>query len=166
MLEDGAVHMEAPASFAEACSTQRPEIPVGRKRVLRTLLNAAARSFDQESDYTTEEFKEEAAFRCWLVGLALESPLPLALPDTHTLRWMASRWDEDFGDYMWWSWPIWHTCVECSSLEQIECEACIKLASYCLRSNAWEYAMRYSREGLRDTDASRCSPPGSQAPSQ
>ena len=59
----------------------------------RYLQRLAAQRFDEEElgDFTEEELREEAAFRCWLWEVDPQDNL--ALPSSSILQALANDWD-------------------------------------------------------------------------
>ena len=114
----------------------------------RGLQNIAARSFAQEiregEDFTDNELRQEAAFRCWLNCLDFEEVPPLHFPDDASLNHYAHMNDLEYGEYIWWSWPAWQNCASCCEVGTPQCASCCSLCSFCFLSEEWEYAVRLS----------------------
>ena len=94
-------------------------------------------TFYQEdpSDFTEDELREEAALRCWLRQLK-PNECPLALPTSAMLRAMADDYDDWYGEFAWWAWPVWSSCELCSESITL-CECCESYLRYCAMSEQW-----------------------------
>ena len=97
-------------------------------------------TFFQEdpSYFTEEELLEEAAFRCWLREIDPHD-CPSTLPSSATLRAMADSFDWEYGEFAWWTWPIWSSCEEhCHSEETpVLCADRSSYTRYCAMSEGW-----------------------------
>ena len=110
-----------------------------RKMQRRYLQYLAARVFATESqetgaDFTEEELREEAAFRCWL---AEADVLGCALPSSFALHGLADWFDWQYGEHAWWSWPIWSTCDLCCQCGAPLCAQCESYTRHCSLSEGW-----------------------------
>ena len=94
-------------------------------------------TFYQEdpSDFTEDELREEAALRCWLRQLK-PNDCPLALPTSAMLRAMADDYDDWYGEFAWWAWPVWSSCEVCSESITL-CACCESYLRYCAMSEQW-----------------------------
>ena len=108
---------------------------------------AAQRFYEEESgDFTEEELREEATFRCWLREIDPQD-YP-ALPSSTALRTMANSFDWEYGEYAWWSWPVWSTCEQCQLREApLLCADCESYIRYCALSEGWTDAIFPTAEG-------------------
>ena len=88
---------------------------------------------DTPYDFTENELRMEAAFRCWLHTVDLEA-CPGMLPMDAALRGLADAWDWLYGPYAWWTWPVLSMC-RCSADDV--CDDCHSLLRYCYLSDAW-----------------------------
>ena len=95
-------------------------------------------TFYQEdpSDFTEEELREEAAFRCWLREIDPHN-CPSALPSSAALRGIADAYDWLYGEYAWWAWPVWSSCKRCSKAPVVLCADCESYMRYCAMSEGW-----------------------------
>ena len=90
---------------------------------------------EEPSYFTEEELREEAAFRCWLREI---DNCPTMLPSSATLHAMADAYDWEYGEHLWWSWPVWSSCVNCRDIEApVMCADCSSYARYCAMSEGW-----------------------------
>ena len=105
----------------------------------RYLQHIAARVFDEEApnDYTEEELREEAAFRCWLVEAEAAGPDWNALPSSFALRALADWYDYEFGEFTWWTYPMWNTCALCYPCGKPVCAQCECYMRHCALSEGW-----------------------------
>ena len=94
----------------------------------------AAESQDAAADFTEEELREEAAFRCWLVEADV---LGSALPSSFALRALADWYDWQYGEHVWWAWPAWSTCDMCYQYGAPMCAQCESYMRHCSLSEGW-----------------------------
>ena len=94
---------------------------------------------EEPSDFTEKELREEAAFRCWLWEIDPQD-YP-ALPSSTALRTMANSFDWEYGEYAWWSWPVWSTCEHCHSEAPLLCALCESYMRCCALSEGWTDAI-------------------------
>ena len=116
-----------------------------RKRYLQYL--AAQRFYEEAtgdyafsqndpSDFTENELREEAAFRCWLREIDHHN-CPTELPSSAALRNIADQFDWFYGEYAWWAWPVWSSCNLCSKAPVALCADCESYMRYCALSEGW-----------------------------
>ena len=90
---------------------------------------------EEPSYFTSEELREEAAFRCWLREI---DDCPSTLPSSATLHAMADAYDWEYGEHVWWTWPVWSSCEDCRGEEApVLCADCSSYARYCAMSEGW-----------------------------
>ena len=109
------------------------------------LQHLAAQGFYEESsdDFTEDELREQAAFRCWLLdGVRLQDST--ALPSSIALRAMADAFDWEHGELYWWAWPVWSTCALCQPLGAPLCAQCNSYLRYCALSDGWRTTGAYA----------------------
>lgn len=85
------------------------------------------------------DIRREAAFRCWLRQLDLDSPPPRCLPDERDLELLALQWDSDYGPYAWWAWSIWSCCPRCEEHQSVRCPECRRLFAFA------DYSMQHAQ---------------------
>ena len=97
----------------------------------RYLQYVAARVFAEEAteDFTEDELREEAAFRCWLADADVLNWD--ALPPSLILRALADYYDWQYGECVWWTWPVWSTCERCQPFGTPRCAQCESFTRYC-----------------------------------
>ncbi len=88
---------------------------------------------EEPASFTEDELREEAAFRCWLREL---HAYPASLPPSATLLVMADAYDWEYGEYVWWTWPIWSSCDVCRETP-VMCAECCSYARFCTISEGW-----------------------------
>ena len=88
---------------------------------------------EEPGSFTEDELREEAAFRCWLREIHV---YPASLPPSATLRVMADAYDWEYGEYVWWTWPIWSSCDVCRETP-VMCAECCSYARFCTISEGW-----------------------------
>ena len=89
---------------------------------------------EEPSFFTEDELREEAAFRCWL--REVDARNCQTLPSSAALHAMADEFDWLYGEYVWWSWPVWSSCQHCSSYT-VPCGDCLSYMQYCGLSQNW-----------------------------
>ena len=125
----------------------------------RALQKIAAQTFEDAADNFSllsprqlcRELRGEAAFRYWLYSLDLNTSPPRVLPTLNELLRDANLFDISFGEYAWWSWPIWNTCSKCVDYQAISCEDCFKLSSFAFKDVKW--SNRYYIREIMQKDA-------------
>ena len=110
-----------------------------QKRYLQYL---AARVFasetqDTAADFTEEELREAAALRAWL---AEADVLGSALPSSFALRALADWYDWEYGEFTWWSWPIYSTCDLCCQCGAPLCANCQAYMLHCALSAGHQWS--------------------------
>ena len=94
---------------------------------------------EEPSDFTEKELREEAALRCWLRDIDLQY-YPAALPSSITLDALANFYDWQYGEYAWWTWPVWSSCEHCHNKEAPMCLDCETYMRHCALSEGWTEA--------------------------
>ncbi len=94
---------------------------------------------DDPSDFTEEELREEAAIRCWLREIDPHT-CPAEMPSSAALRGIADAYDWLYGEYAWWTWPVWSSCKLCSKALVAPCADCQSYMRYCALSDGWSEA--------------------------
>ena len=103
---------------------------------------------EEPSSFTEEELREEAAFRCWLREIDI---CPTTLPPSATLRVMADAYDWEYGEFVWWTWPVWSSCDVCRGEEApVMCADCWSYARFCAMSEGWADAFNGAAGRSRD----------------
>ena len=92
---------------------------------------------EEPSDFTEKELREEAAFRCWLQEIDPHDCYPAALPSSTALDALANFYDWQYGEYAWWTWPVWSSCEHCHNKEAPPCADCESYMQYCVMSEGW-----------------------------
>ena len=90
---------------------------------------------EEPSFFTEDELREEAAFRCWL--REVDARNCQTLPSSAALHAMADEFDWLYGEYVWWSWPVWSSCQHCSLYTPAPCGDCLSYMHYCGLSPNW-----------------------------
>ena len=93
---------------------------------------------EEPSNFTEDELREEAAFRCWL--REVDARDCQTLPSSTTLHVIADAYDWLYGEHVWWSWPIWSSCEHCSRAACAPVALCVDCQSYmhyCVMSQGW-----------------------------
>ena len=90
---------------------------------------------EEPSNFTEDELRVEAAFRCWL--REIDARNCQTLPSSATLHVIADAHDWLYGDYVWWNWPVWSSCKHCSRGETALCGDCLSYLQYCAMSQNW-----------------------------
>ena len=93
---------------------------------------------EEPSNFTEDELREEAAFRCWL--REVDARDCQTLPSSATLHVIADAYDWLYGEHVWWSWPSWSSCEHCSRAACAPVALCVDCQSYmhyCVMSQGW-----------------------------
>ena len=95
---------------------------------------------EEPSNFTEDELREEAAFRCWL--REVDARNCQTLPSSATLHVIADAYDWLYGEHVWWSWPVWSSCEHCSRARAPAalCGDCQSYMHYCAMSQGWAEA--------------------------